>query len=168
MGIELTDVRIPPRGLQLNVGMAERLVKAAWYSSLAQPPDKIVILSDTDISDSTTVIQEFESELPRRLVGVKVEVLYAYAQQHLEAWYFGDPQRLRKFLQRDLGRVDPSTPDDIQNPKHHLKNLLGDRIYTARVSEQIAKSLDFKTIQERSPSFRGFVEAVQNGGTVTS
>ena len=52
---------------------------------------------------------------------------------------------------------------EIQNPKLHLKNLLGDRVYNARVSEDIARRLDATTITARSPSFDGFREAVING-----
>ena len=62
-----------------------------------------------------------------------------------------------------LGNVDTSKPDEIQNPKLHLKNVLGDRVYTARVSEEIARKLDAATIAQRSPSFEGFLEAVTNG-----
>ena len=61
------------------------------------------------------------------------------------------------------GTLDTSTPDGIQNPKLHLKHLLGNRVYTARISEEIAIRLDAPTIAERSPSFRGFVDAVMNG-----
>ena len=87
----------------------------------------------------------------------------AYAQQHLEAWYFGDTANLRAYLGHAPGNVDTSKPDEIENPKNHLKNVLDDRVYTARISEEIAMSLDPKTIAGRSPSFRGFLEAVKNG-----
>ena len=86
---------------------------------------------------------------------------YAYAQQHLEAWYFGDTANLRAF--GAPGHIDTSKPDESENPKGHLKNVLDDRVYTARISEEIAMSLDPKTIAGRSPSFRGFLEAVKNG-----
>ena len=63
---------------------------------------------------------------------------------------------------RDLGNVDDSRPDEIENPKLHLKNIL-DQVYTARVSEEIARALDAETIARRSPSFRGFLAALLNG-----
>ena len=91
-------------------------------------------------------------------------IQYAYAQWHLEAWYFADAANLRRYLGgRNLGSVDTSQPDNIQNPKLHLKNLLSDETYTSRVSEEIATGLDAKTIAQRSLSFRGFLEAVKNG-----
>ena len=63
--------------------------------------------------------------------------------------------------------VDPSKPDEIRNPKLHLKHLLGEHVYSARVSEEIAETLDSGTIAERSPSFKKFVDAVMNGGSET-
>ena len=93
---------------------------------------------------------------------IRSRLQYAYAQWHLEAWYFADTENLQTYLQRDLGNVDTSKPDEIQNPKLHLKHLLP-RTYTARVSEEIARTLNPRTIAGRSPSFKGFVDAVLNG-----
>lgn len=164
LGAILTDIRIPPRGLPLNVGMAERLIKAAWFSNLPEPPNKFVVVADTDRTEPKSTMRHFKDELPQRLQNVAADVLYAYAQQHLEAWFFASSERLRDFIGRDLGAVDASKPDEIQNPKLHLKHLLGHRIYTARVSEAIARSLEATTIAERSPSFRNFLSAYVNGG----
>ena len=75
-----------------------------------------------------------------------------------------DAGGLRRYLGRDLGNPDPSQPDAILNPKLHLKQLLGSRPYTSLVSQAIAAELDATTIAQRSPSFRGFVAAVKNGG----
>lgn len=45
-------------------------------------------------------------------------IQYAYAQWHLEAWYFGDAEGLRRYLGgKALGNVDTSQPDEIHNPK---------------------------------------------------
>ena len=85
------------------------------------------------------------------------------AQWHLEAWYFADVTGLRAYLGRDPGNVDTSRPDEIQNPKLHLKNLLEDRIYTTVISEEISKTLMPQTIAGRSPSFHDFVGAIRNG-----
>lgn len=93
----------------------------------------------------------------------RVQLQFACAQWHLEAWYFADNQGLRGYLERDLGSVDASKPDEIQNPKQHLKQLLRERAYTAVVSQEIARRLDPQTIDQRNPSFHGFVEAVRNG-----
>lgn len=41
-------------------------------------------------------------------------------------------------------------------------NLLPE-FYTSRISEEIAGTLKPQTIEGRSPSFKGFVEAVKNG-----
>ena len=144
--------------------MAERLLKSAWYGSTADRPDKFVVLLDTDGKAPDEVLAPFREGIPARLGDeIGAEVLYAYAQWHLEAWYFGDAANLRGFLGGSLGSVDSSTPDEIQNPKLHLRNVLGDRVYTARVSEEIAERMNAATIAQRSPSFQGFLEAVANG-----
>ncbi len=164
-GVSVSQVRIPPRNRALNVRMAERLIKAAWYSNIAAPPDKFVVLVDTNGKTPENVVGPFSETLPGRLGGdIKAAVLFAYAQQHLEAWFFADSVNLRRWLNgRDLGSVDASRPDEIQNPKQHLKNLLGSRVYTARVAEEIAGALDAHVVAQRSPSFKGFAEAVLNG-----
>ena len=162
-GVSLVEVRIPPRNGALSVQMAEKLIKAAWYERLDASPEKFVILVDVDGKLPDRVLEPFRA-LPERL-GDEIEaaILYACAQWHLEAWYFADAANLRDCLGRALGNVDTSKPDGIQNPKLHLKNLLGNRVYTARISEEIASQLDAPTIAERSPSFRGFLDAVMNG-----
>ena len=163
-GIAVVEIRIPPGGKALNVEMAEKLLKASWFENIASPPDKFVILVDTDGKDSDEVIRPFREQLPGR-VGTKIgaQLQFACAQWHLEAWYFADVSGLRVYLERDPGSVDTSKPDEIQNPKLHLKNLLGARAYTAVISEEIAKKLNAQTIGQRSPSFHGFLEAVRNG-----
>ena len=164
-GVSVSEVLIPPRNRALNVRMAERLIKAGWYSNLAYPPHKFVVLVDTNGKAPDDVIDQFRRELPGRLGNyIAAAVRIAYAQQHLEAWFFADAPNLRRWLGgRDLGSVDASRPDNIQNPKLHLKNLLGSRVYTALVAGEIAGTLDAQVIAERSPSFKGFVEAVING-----
>ena len=92
-------------------------------------------------------------------------MLCAYAQPHLEAWYFADAENLGNYLGRDTGQVDTSKPDEIRNPKLHLRHLLGERIYTARISEEIAATLDADTIVGRSPSFERFIDAIMNGSS---
>ena len=59
--------------------------------------------------------------------------------------------------------MDSSQPDEILNPKQHLKHLLGTRPYTSLVSRDIASTLDATVVAQRSPSFRGFLAAVMNG-----
>ena len=66
-------------------------------------------------------------------VGAKIK--YAYAQQHLEAWYFAIPRTSEPTSAMRL-EIDTSKPDEIENPKDHLKNVLDDRVYTARISER--------------------------------
>ena len=160
-GVSVMEVRIPPRNRALNVGMAESLIRAAWHSSLGSP-DKFVVLVDTDGKSPEETLAPFQN-LPGRLHGVGATILFAYSQWHLEAWYFADAANLRTYFRgRALGSVDTSKPDEVENPKLHLKNLL-DRTYTARVSEEIARTLDARTIAQRSPSFQGFMDAVMNG-----
>ena len=162
-GVVVYEVRIPSQHAKLDAGTAETAIKAAWYRN-APRPDKFVVLVDTDGADPKSVTEPLREELSRRLRKLGAPVLVCHAQQHLESWYFADARRLREYLGRDLGSVDPTRPDDILNPKQHLKNLLGDCLYTADLSREIAKVLDAETIAARSPSFRGFVEALENGG----
>ena len=162
-GVSVEEVRIPRHGV-LSVQTAERLIKAAWYERLGVcSPDKFVILLDVDGKLPDKVLEPFRA-LPERLrdeIGAAIRC--AYAQWHLEAWYFADAANLEGYLDRSLGKVDTSKPDEIQNPKLHLKHLLDGRVYTSRVSEEIASRIDAPTIAERSPSFKGFVDTVMNG-----
>ena len=155
-GVSMVEVRIPPGNRMLSFQMAEKLIKSAWY----EPPGH----SRADGADPDEVLAPFKENLPGRLGGeIRATVLYAYAQWHLEAWYFADVANLRSYLGQAPGDVDTSKPDEIQNPKLHLKNILGSRTYTARVSEEIARTLNGRVIAQRSPSFGGFLEAVVNG-----
>ena len=159
------EVRIPPRHRALRTGVAESLIKAAWFESLHNPPDKFVVLLDIDQAAPDAILGPIQKGLSGRLADVNADVLYAYAQQHLESWYFADSANLRNYLGRSPGNVDTSKPDAIHNPKLHLKHLLGKRVYTARLSEEIARRLDPQSIEQTSPSFRGFVDAVRNGAS---
>lgn len=164
-GTTVTEVRIPSRNRALKAAMACRLIRAAWYSGFESLPDKFVVLVDTDGKSAAETLAPFQN-LPGSLPDVGADVLVAYAQWHLEAWYFGDSAKLRSYVGGALGNVDPSRPDEIENPKLHLKTLLHNRrrsVYTARVSEEIARKLDARVITQRSPSFRGFLDAVVNG-----
>ncbi len=159
------EVRVPPRNRALDGPMAEKLVKAAWYEKPSAPPHKFVVVLDLDGQDADAILEPVRNALRPRLDEVRADLLCAYAQQHLEAWYFADAENLRRYLGRAPGGVDTSRPDDIRNPKLHLKHMLGERVYTARVSEEIAAGLDASTIARRSPSFKGLVDAVTNGAS---
>ena len=163
LAVTIDDVRVPPRNRALDAQMAERLIKAAWYENPNAPPEKFVLVVDLDARGPDEVLEPIRGRLPGRKDGITADILCAYAQRHLEAWYFADAENLSEHLKRDLGRVDTSQPDEIQNPKLHLKHLLGDVVYTARVSEEIARGLNPGRISQRSPSFKGFVDAILNG-----
>lgn len=163
--ITIDHVRIPPHNRALDAQMVERLIKAAWYENLHRPPDKFVLVIDLDGNDPEASLEPIRSRLSEVEDEIGADLLYAYAQEHLEAWYFADAENLRKHLGRGLGKVDTSRPDEIQNPKLHLKHLFGEHVYTARVSEEIARTLDAGTIAGRSPSFKKFVDAMTNGST---
>lgn len=92
-----------------------------------------------------------------------VPIVATAAKWHLEAWFFADAAGLRARLGRSLGAVDPSKPDEIQNPKHHLMQLLASVAYTSRVADSIARALSVAKIRENSPSFRRLEEAMRNG-----
>jgi hypothetical protein len=162
-GIAVVDIRIANR--RLDVETVRKLVVSAWFAPPENiPPDKFVILVDADGKDPSEVLRPFRDQLRSRLPGViTADIQFAAAQWHLEAWYFADVAGLRAYLGRDPGNIDTSHPDQIQNPKLHLMNLLGQRAYTVVISEEIAKKLDANTIAQRSPSFHGFLEAVRNG-----
>ena len=161
--VVVDEVRIPPGNRALDVRMGEKLIKAAWFERPASPPQKFVVLLDVDRAEPEDVLRPFREQLPRRLEGIDASIQFAFAQWHLEAWYFADAENLREHLGRNLGSPDVTKPDEMQNPKLHLDHLLRHQIYTARVSEDIARSLDPPTIAERSPSFKGFLDAVLNG-----
>ena len=161
-GVFVGDIRIPPHHRMLNAKVAAQLVQAVWYENIAARPQKFVVLMDTDASSPEDVLGPIQAELPSLLRNIDADIQFAYAQQHLEAWYFADHHNLRRYIGRDLGHIT-SPPDQIPNPKNHLKNLLGQRVYTALASESIARELSAATIADRSPSFRGFVSAVLNG-----
>ena len=165
-GISVDEIRVPPHNRPLDVEMAEKLIKAVWYENLNSPPDKLVLLVDVDRAVPEDVLDLIRRQLPQRLgpeIGTRLQ--YAYAQWHLEAWYFADIRNLRSYLGESPGLLDTSLPDEIENPKRRLQALLrrANRVYTARVSEEIARHMHAPTIAQRSPSFRGFLEAVMNG-----
>ena len=155
-------VRIPPNNRSL-IAVAESLIKSVWYEDTNNQPEKIILLVDLDGKSPAQVVDQLRTCLSARLPRViNMRVLYKYAQWHLEAWYFADATNLRAYLGRGPGSVDTSKPDEIENPKLHLKNLLP-QVYTARVSAEIARKANPPTIMGRSPSFKGFVDAVTNG-----
>ena len=167
--IMLRSVIIPSRHRDLKPHIAIDLIQSEFYGPDG-PPEKFVILIDADGKAPSQVLDPFREEFPKRLSNdVLSRVQYAYAQWHLEAWYFADARNLRSYFGgRALGNVDSSQPDEIENPKLHLKHLLGgEQTYTARISEEIAARLDARTIAQRSPSFNGFLEAVKNGMSST-
>ena len=167
-GIDVT-VRIPPGNRPLRVSVVYSLIQSLFYDFDGFPPDKYVILVDADGQDPDDILGPLRVELSNRLgSGFGPSVQYAYAQWHLESWYFADAANLRDYIGRALGSVDTSSPDEIQNPKLHLKHLLGDNFYTALISEEIAQSLNAQTISSRSPSFNRFLQEVENGPSPVS
>ena len=162
-GVTVEDVRIPPRHRAITVEVAEKIIRSVWFErEESERPAKFVVLLDTDRSLPQDVLAPIRDGLPRRLGDIDASLQFAYARQHLEAWYLADANGLRRYLGRDLGNVDSSQPDAIANPKLHLRHLL-DAPYTSLVSRDIAAELDAAAIARNSASFRGFVAAVRNG-----
>ena len=158
------DVRIPDRNRKLLPSTVAPIIFDALYDFAQAPPDKYVVLVDTDGKTIEETLRPMQEGLRRANVEQRVpNIHYACAQWHLEAWYFADSRSLRSYLGRDLGNVDPNRPDGIENPKHHIQQLLGEKTYTVPVSEEIAEALNVDTIAQRSPSFAGFLAAVRNG-----
>jgi len=165
-GIEIYEVRTPPRSRSITVEMAVQLIRSVWFDLMprGQAPQKIVVLVDADRKSVEETLAPLAGPIAERVKDLPVPVLVSAAKWHLEAWFFADSNGLRRWLGRDLGSVDPSKPDEIENPKLHLKNLLHDRgPYLASTAEEIAQSLDVREIR-RSPSFVRFEEAIRNGG----
>ena len=163
----LIEVLIPPRSGALTVESALSLIRSTLYGHPGEIPHKYVVLVDVDGKSPEQVLSAFKDNLPGRLdPSVGGLVHFAYAQWHLEAWFFADASGLRSYFEgRSLGNVDTSNPDNIQNPKHHLRNLLREQgLYTARVSEEIAGILDDDSIANCSPSYRHFRDTIRNGG----
>ena len=161
------DVRFPPNHRRLDAPMAARLVKAGYWSLYPRPP-KAVVLVDCDSVAPLEVAAQMRERVAPLLTDLTtrgLQVLVAVAKWHLEAWFFGDPDRLRATLGRDLGQIVLADPDSIDNPKQHLINLLGttDRIYSARVAADIARSVEPSVVAVASSSFAEFEMAVRNG-----
>lgn len=163
-GVNSIDVRTPPAGRPLNVEVAGKLARGAYWEGRGreETPDKVVVLIDADAQSVEDATERF-SALPSHLRDLPVTVYVAAAKWHLEAWFFADSASLRDSLGRSLGHIDVSAPDQIGHPKNHLRQLLGDEIYTARVAERIASAVSPIAIRERSPSFRAFENTVRDG-----
>lgn len=147
--------------------MAARLIKSGYWSVFPRPQTAIVLV-DCDARARLEVANEMTMALMPLIADLAargLEVLVATAKWHLEAWFFGDPPGLRDVLGRDLGDVILADPDSIENPKRHLINLLQtvDRLYTARVARDIARSLSPTIILQASRSFSEFDAAVRIG-----
>ena len=161
------DVRFPPKHRDVTEQETYNIIQSVRYDSPA--PYKYVVLKDADGKEPEEVLQPIRSGLLQRLgEHFETTILYAYAQWHLEAWFFADETGLRNYLGRNLGRIDTSQPDHIENPKQHLRNLIPGRSYTSAMSETIAETLNPDTISQRSPSFAGFLAAVRNGNGVAA
>ena len=87
------------------------------------------------------------------------------------AWYENLSTPPDKFvLVLDLDGANPDGSLDrfeagfLTESEAASQHLLGECVYTARVSEDIASGLDPDTIAGRSPSFRKFVDAITNVG----
>lgn len=162
------DIRIPPRHQKLRPNVLCPIIISSQYDSEVGPPDKCVILVDTDGKTPAEAISPIQQGLRRtQLPSTFGSINVAYAQWHLEAWYFADAANLRAYLGRSIGNINPNDPDQIENPKHHLRQLLGETTYTAQVSADIAAKLDPTSISQRSPSFRTFLETIRNGDAIT-
>ena len=161
--VSLVDVRIPARNRRLTPRQANRILRAAWFEmrGRGEPPDKFVVLIDAD-SQPVDAARAYFGDLANWTRDIEAPVLLAVAKWHLEAWFFADDNGLRTFLGRSVGHVNPSIPDEIQNPKHHLKQLLSEP-YTARMAGAIAQRLSPDIIRSRSPSFAQFEQAALNG-----
>jgi hypothetical protein len=155
------EIRIPPRG-DLTIPRVDQILRAAYWEARGrgEPPDKAVVLVDADAKDPDATVEEF-APLHSRVGDIPLPIRVVAAKWHLEAWFFADARGLRAWLGKSLGRIR-SSPDEMELPKHRLRNLLSEP-YTARTAESIAASLSPDAIRQRSPSFAKFEDAVKNG-----
>ena len=160
-GIIVTSVLKPPGHRPLRLELVRKLILSEGFRSSTHRPDKFVVLVDTDHKPPGPLLDPLRPLL-KQVSQVTAPILFACAVPHLEAWFFADEQGLRRFLGRDLGSVDASRPDRIQNPKLHLSQLLG-RPYTSQAAGRMAAALSPAAIRGRSPSFKVFEDAVRNG-----
>ena len=155
------EIRKPPRHGAISSDVAIKIANACYWG--APRPQKLVVLLDADGRDPKERLEPLQRGIGRSLDDLNLKVSYAYAQRHLEAWFFADEPGLRGYLGKNLGNVDASQPDRIDNPKLHLKNLLAGRLYTAAIAEMISRNLDVTTITAKSASFAHFLDVVRNG-----
>ena len=159
--ISVGPVLFPPRNGSMSADTVKKIVQASYWS--ADPkPDKFVVLVDADGGDPLRTAAELESRVSGKC-NVPTPILVTAAKWHLEAWFFADSAGLRAYLGRDLGKIDTTRSDDIQNPKLHLKDLLGHRLYTRFIAGEIASTLSASRIVETSPSFARLQAIVRNG-----
>ena len=83
------DVRIPGRNRQIRADIIIRIVQATLYDdSVEGPPDKFVVLVDTDGKTPEEAIDPIKNGLERSSFrGLRQRIHYAYAQWHLEACF---------------------------------------------------------------------------------
>ncbi len=159
--IESLDIRTVLHG-RVTIDQATKIVRGAWFERLyVTPLDKAVVLTDCDGASWNESVERL-AEIRLRLQDLPLPILIAAANWHLEAWFFADADGLRSALGRSLGGVNTSSPDDIQNPKLHLRNILA-KPYTSRVAGEIARKIRPEIARTRSPSFQHFETSVLNG-----
>ena len=79
-GVSVVGVRIPPGGKALNVGMAERLLKASWFERIGDPPDKFVVLVDTDGMNPDETLRPYREQLKFRIgPRITAQLQFAFA-----------------------------------------------------------------------------------------
>ena len=116
-GVVVEDVRIPPRHRAINVAIAEKLIRSVWFERADDArPGKFVVLLDTDGASPEDVIAPIRDRLPNRVRDIGASIQFAFAQQHLEAWYFADAGGLRRYLGRDLGNPATGRNSEPQTP----------------------------------------------------
>ena len=90
------DVRVPPRHRAITVAVAERIIRSVWFERPPHArPHKFVVLLDADGKHPEDVIAPIHADLPSRLRDIDASIQFAWAQQHLEAWYFAEAKGLR-------------------------------------------------------------------------
>ena len=117
--------------------MAEKLVKASWFERIAAPPDKFVVLVDTNGGTPDEVLRPFREQLPGRIpakIGGAMTICVCQWHRRL---YFADNQGLRGY----------AIAKGVLTPLRFRKRLRGGSIPRPSTSEVRASTDSSKPLE---------------------
>lgn len=123
------------------------------------PNTKFFVIQDQDSTDCKSL----KSDLVKLCEPFNRDVTVRIACHELEAWYWGDLKAVSEAYGKDFTKLARKSkyrvPDDIENPKYELKQLIPQhqQIEGAR---KIAEKMDLE--HNTSTSFNVFISAVKS------